>query len=306
MSIFDEHPVNEMNRLARKLMASIPESTIQAYRARTHRLEPGLRLHSPEEAVAFVNDRGFVYFWPIREIILPSLWTAVAGDRPVADEHDDPGHATWGWKDDLLGKRRWYYAKLLRKRATMVSLEIAPYFYALTENYGSPEEDYLTLYQQGRMTLESRLVMETLIKNGPMDTIALRRETHLSNRESDSRFNKAITDLQANMQILPVGVSQSGRWHYSFIYDLVHRHFPDLIDRTRMISDRQAYRKLTELHLLSVGALHPADVSKLFGWPANRSEKTLKELVDAGLATENVEIENLPGEWYILQELLES
>jgi hypothetical protein len=287
-------------------MASIPERKIQAYRARTHRLEPGLRLRSPEEAVTFVNERGFVYFWPIREIVLPSLWTAVAGDRPVADEHDDPGHATWGWKDDLLGKRRWYYAKLLRKRATMVSLETAPYFYALTENYGSPEEDYLTLYQQGRMTLESKLVMEVLIKNGALDTIALRRETHLTNRESDSRFNKAVTDLQANMLILPVGVSQAGRWHYSFIYDLVHRHFPDLIDRTRMIADRQARRKLAELYIRSVGVLRPADVSKLFSWTPDQAGKTLEDLVEVGLAIGDIEIEDQHGKWYITRELLES
>ncbi len=67
---------------------------------------------------------------------MPSLWTAVAGDRPVADKHDDPGHITWGWKYKALGKKIWYYAKTLRKKATMISLEIAPYFYALSENYG--------------------------------------------------------------------------------------------------------------------------------------------------------------------------
>ncbi|MCK7520523.1 MAG: hypothetical protein MZV64_23930 [Ignavibacteriales bacterium] len=51
------------------------------------------------QASTFVNRRGFVFFWPISGIDLPSLWTAVAGDRPVADKHDDPGHITWGWKD---------------------------------------------------------------------------------------------------------------------------------------------------------------------------------------------------------------
>ena len=55
---------------------------------------------------------------------MPSLWVAVAGDRPVPDEHDDPGHVTWGWKDGLLGKRRWYYGRVLRKRNTFISLDI--------------------------------------------------------------------------------------------------------------------------------------------------------------------------------------
>ena len=67
---------------------------------------------------------------------LPSLWAGVAGDRPVANKHDDPGHITWRWKDSILGQRKWYYAKVLRRKATMISLKVAPYFYSLTENFG--------------------------------------------------------------------------------------------------------------------------------------------------------------------------
>ena len=166
-------------------MLPLPVDALQAYRAQTFRTAPGLRLQSADEAVAFVNQRGFVYFWPIKDVLLPSLWTATAGDRPVADAHDAPGHVTWGWKDSLLGTRRWYYAKVLRKRATMISLELAPYFYALSENYGSPEEDYLTIYEQGRLTLEAKLVYEALLDHGPLDTIALRKAARLSSRESD-------------------------------------------------------------------------------------------------------------------------
>ncbi len=84
-----------------------------------------------EQAVEFVNERGFICFWPVSGITLPSLWAAVAGDRPVADAHDDPGHVTWGWKDSLLGARKWYYAKVLRKKATMIALDVAPYFYVV-------------------------------------------------------------------------------------------------------------------------------------------------------------------------------
>lgn len=51
------------------------------------------------QVVDFVNERGSVYFWPIKDVTLPSLWTAVAG------AHDDPGHVSWGWKDSLLGQR---------------------------------------------------------------------------------------------------------------------------------------------------------------------------------------------------------
>ncbi len=137
-------------------MLTIPPDRIQAYRDRTFRLTAELRLQARDEAVQFVKERGFVYFWPISGIVFPSLWAAVAGDRPVADAHDDPGHVTWGWKDALLGGSAWYYAKVLRKKATMISFDLLPSFYALSENYGAYEEDYLTLVRARPADLRSQ------------------------------------------------------------------------------------------------------------------------------------------------------
>src|SRR5262245_6321139 len=136
---------------------------LSAYRAQTFRLPPTPRISSPQQALAWINERGFTYFWPIKGITLPSLWVTVAGERPVGANHDDPGHVTWGWKDDALGKRMWYYAKVLRGKATFISLDVAPYFYALSENYGSPEEDYLLIYEQGRMTSAAKQIYEALL-----------------------------------------------------------------------------------------------------------------------------------------------
>src|SRR5688572_8137554 len=140
------------------IMSQINLKKLQSHRTRTFNLPPSKRLSSPSQALSFINKRGFVYFWPIKGIDLPSLWTAVAGNRPVADKHDDPGHITWGWKDGALDKKTWYYGKILRRKGTMISLEIAPYFYALSENYGSPEEDYLIAYQEGRLTQPAKQV----------------------------------------------------------------------------------------------------------------------------------------------------
>ena len=121
-------------------MPSLDLDKLKAHRARTFNLSPHKALTSPAQALDFVNARGFTFFWPIKGIDFPSLWTAVAGDRPVPNQHDDPGHVTWGWKDNALDKRIWYYAKVLRRKATMISLEVALYFYALTENYGDTKK----------------------------------------------------------------------------------------------------------------------------------------------------------------------
>jgi hypothetical protein len=260
-------------------MPSLDLNRLQSHRARTFNLSPSKPLSTPAQALRFVEARGFIYFWPIKGIDLPALWTAVAGDRPVADEHDDPGHITWGWKDGALDKKIWYYGKILRRKATLISLEIVPYFYALSENYGSPEEDYLIAYQEGRLTQAAKQIYETLLDNGALNSIDLRRLAKLANAK-ESEFNKGLEQLQSDFKILPIGVSEAGAWHYSHIYELTSRHFPDLPEQARPISESAARLKLLELYFASVGAAQLRDVTKLFGWPKDLAERTVNKLVE--------------------------
>jgi len=262
-------------------MQSIDLKKLESHRARTFNLPPNKRLSSQRDALRFVNKRGFTYFWPIKGIELPSLWTAVAGNRPVADKHDDPGHVTWGWKDDALDKKIWYYGKILRGKGTMISLEVAPYFYALSENYGSPEEDYLITYREGRLTQAARQVYEALLEKGAMHTIDLRKEAKLSNAK-DSEFNKALEQLQRDFKILPVGVAQAGAWKYSHIYEITTRHFPDLSEQARKIKESEAREKILELYFGMLGAAELRDVNKLFGWGNEVVKKVINRLVDNG------------------------
>ncbi|HEY5572077.1 MAG TPA: crosslink repair DNA glycosylase YcaQ family protein [Anaerolineales bacterium] len=284
----------------------IPPEFIRQYRAGTFRTLPGKRIKSKEEAVDFVNERGFVYFWPIKDIVLPSLWVAVAGDRPVADEHDDPGHVTWGWKDALLGSRQWYYAKVLRQRATMISLEVVPFFFALSSNYGAPESDYLTLYEQGKLTQEAKSVYESLLEKSPLDTVQLRQKTRLTSRDSDYRFNRAMNELQSDFKILPVGVTNSGGWRYAFAFDLVSRHLPEIPEKARLIQESEARRKLVEIYFRSVGAGRLNDLAKLFGWRLDEIEKAIDDLVKTDVLRPDLRIEGENGGWILLADLVEN
>ncbi len=215
-------------------MVELDPEIIRAFRRKTFRYDPSSRVKSREEAVQFVNERGFIFFWPIKGIPMPSLWVAAAGDRPVADEHDDPGHITWRWKDESLGKGDWYYGRVLAHKNCMISNDMLPYFYALSPNYGEPEIDYLEDYDRGLLPLEARNVYEVLLKEGPLDSISLRKAAHLSGSGSESRFNKALDILQTTFRIVPCDTSTKGAWHYSFVYDAFHRHFMDAIDQSRI------------------------------------------------------------------------
>jgi hypothetical protein len=285
-------------------MKQLSLKKIEAYRRESYRTAPGNWIKSKDQAIQFVNKRGFIHFWPIKDALLPSLWVAVAGDRPVANAHDDPGHVTWGWKDSLLGAKRWYYAKVLRKKSTIISLSVAPYFYALSENFGSPEEDYLIQYMGGEMTQEAKAVYEALLSEGPLDTITLRKAAHLSSRESDSRFNRALVDLQADFKVLPIGTSQSGGWRYSFVYELVHRHHPELLEKARLIKEDEARFELVRLYFQSVGAAGRRDVAKIFRWSPSHVDQTLDDLVDSGEIKRGLKVRDHSDDWICLPELL--
>ena len=285
-------------------MPVLSNECLRSYRAQTYRFAPGLRLTSAEEAVDFVNQRGFTFFWPIKNVELPSLWVAAAGDRPVADEHDDPGHTTWGWKDDQLGKHRWYYGRILRRRNTLIALDVLPYFYALSPNYGEPELDYIDQYEQGLLTQEAKNLYEVLLNEGPLNTLDLRRIAHMSSPSSNGRFSKALDDLQVEFKVLPVAISDAGSWHYAMVYDLVPRHFPDLIEQAGQITEKSARQKLAELYFLSVGAAREADLMRLFHWRPEDTSRTVALLKQNGFIQDCIELEKQAGEWLALTSLV--
>ena len=285
-------------------MPTLDLDKLKAHRARTFNLPPHKTLTSPAQALDYVNKRGFIYFWPIKGIDFPSLWTAVAGDRPVPNEHDDPGHVTWGWKDGALDKRIWYYAKVLRRKATIISLEIAPYFYALTENYGDFKEDYLIPYEDGRLPQGAKQVYEAILDNGPLNTIDLRRLARMSNAK-DSEFNKALEILQADFKILPIGVAQAGAWHYAFIYEITARYWPDLPEQAHHIGEAEARMKLLELYFQSVGVAQMRDVNKLFRWGNAVTERAVKRLIEGEQLAVHLTREDKKGEWLGLMELVD-
>jgi len=285
-------------------MTRLTQKRLTDYRRETFRLDPARRLRSKEDAIRFANERSFIFFWPIKGVTLPSLWTAAAGDRPVPDEHDDPGHVTWGWKDDLLDKRVWYYARILRRRNSIISHDTLPFFYALSPNYGDPDEDYLLQYEQGLLTQESKLVYEALLKEGPLDSISLRRAAHLTSPESTSRFTRALDSLQFEFKVLPTGVAEAGAWRYAFIYDLTHRYYPNLIEQAGPITEPYARQQLLTAYYRSLGAATRKEAGKLFGWLANDLERTFQVLIDRNVLINDVELENNTGSVAALSELV--
>jgi hypothetical protein len=125
----------------------------------------------------------------------------------------------------------------------------------------------------------------------------------MTSKESNSRFNRAIMLLQADFKILPVGISDSGSWRYAFIYDLVHRHYPEIPEAARFINEGDARCKLAELYFQSVGAARLKDVTKIFGWLKSDVENTISQLSEIDLLDQNIQLGEDQDLWIALRKI---
>ena len=263
----------------------LDDVTVQ--REHNYRRTPERRVQTLDEARAFVEEVGFCHFWPIKNIETPNLFHAIAGRvRSVPTEHDDLDISKcWGWKDQSLDKKWWYYGKFLRRRATMVSLEMMPHFYALSENYGSLD-DYLMEYEDGRMTAEAKAIYEAILENGPLDTVRLRRESRMSAESAKSRFDRALVELQVGLKVLPIGVAEAGAWNYAFVYELFQRWFPDIPEQARPIGRAEARRVLVSRYIDNVVLVDRKMIAKVFHvlkWTPKELDHTIAALLEEGV-----------------------
>ena len=268
-------------------MEPVSKEWVTSQREIRYRHTLALRLQTVEDARAFVNEVGFCHFWPIKGVEMPNLFHAIAGRvRPVPMAHNDPDLSKcWGWKDRSLGQRWWYYGKLLRRRATLVSLDMLPHFYACSENYGGLD-DYLEEYRAGTLTLEAKQIYEALLEHGPLDTVRLRKEARMSAESAKARFERALTELQVGLKVLPIGVAEAGAWQYAFIYEIVQRHLPDLPGQARQIKRSEARQALVARHIDNVIAADQSAIGRVFHvlqWTPRDLERTIAALLAAGV-----------------------
>jgi hypothetical protein len=270
---------------------------VQDWRDRRYRRKPALRLHTPEQALEFVDDVGFCFLFPARGVEMPSLWEAICGrSRCLPVHHDDRelGYA-WRWKDELPSRGLIFYGKLLCKKPMLISLELLPYFYALSENFGAMD-DYLAQYEDGRLSDEAKRVYEALLEHGALPTSHLRRAAGLVGKSNAGRFDRAIQELQVGLKIVKTGISDANAWKYCYVYDVLLRVWPDLAGRAERISSAEAMRVLLSTHLRNVGVATLEQVIRLFKWESSSLSPICDSLAKAGQVLTGVRVESWPGE----------
>ena len=267
--------------------------------ARDHRYhrQRALALTSEEDALAFVEEVGFCFLFPVHGLELPSLWEAInGGSRPLPDHFNDRAlDLTWEWKDTLPSRRLIYYGKLLKRKPTLAALDLLPHFYALSENCGDPDE-YLDHYRDGKLSEEAKRIHEALLEHGPQPTSRLRVLAGLPAQQGVARFERAIAELQAGLYIVKSGISDANAWKYCYVYDLLPRRFPEVVAGAAHIPGKQARRTLALRYLRTVIAAGVADLARLFDWSPALAEQVMAGLLADGLV-EEAAVPGARGPW---------
>jgi len=279
----------------------LTRKALQEARAERYRQRPDLRVRTQEEALEFLNDVGLCLLFSAQDVELPSLWGALCGgNRPLPGNHDDYELGlAWRWKDELPVAGQVLYGKFLRRKPVFVSLDLAPYFYALSPNYGEPDEDYVQDYLDGRMTAEAKQVYKVLLAEGALPTSRLRMEAGLGGKANASRFDRALAELQMDFRIVKVAISDANRWGYCYVYDLLYRHFAETVEASRAITGGQAQEVILLRYLRTVVASTSGEVRKLFGWLPRDLDRLVERLAAEGKLRQGVHMEGLEGEFLL-------
>jgi len=271
---------------------------VESWRDVRYHRRPHMRLRSSQQALQFINEVGFCSLFPLLHEELPSLWEAICGEsRSLPMHHDDVelGYA-WDWKDELPSRGLVFYGKLVHKKPTLVSLDLLPHFYALSENYGDLE-DYLLEYQDGKLSEEARRVYEALLEHGAQPTSHLRRRAGLDGKGNAPRFDRAIRELQFGLKIVKTGISDANAWGYCYVYDVILRRWPDLARRAGAIPSQEAMRVLFLTYLRNVGVTTATDVARLMGWDLPRLVTLCERWAVQGDLLNATHVEGWPREY---------
>jgi hypothetical protein len=102
-----------------------------------------------------------------------------------------------------------------------------------------------------------------------------------------------------DFRIAKVAISDANRWGYCYVYDLLHRHFPDAVEAAGRVTGRQAQETILLRYLHTVVAVTPRQVGQLFGWEQGDVARLAERLAAEGRLQAGVEIEGLEGEYLV-------
>ena len=273
---------------------------VEAWRDRSFRRLPQLKVRSEKSALQFVNTVGFCFTLSHFQLPVASLYVAVCGRRnprwPKRTHHDAEIGLTWNLKGSLPAKRLVHYGKLVKGKPTLVSLDLFPTFCALIRD-GKGSGDYIVDYRHGRMTRAAVAILEALHEGGPLPTPDLRRAVAMQGTERTAEFDRAMAELQRGLWIAKVEEVYDPDFYYR--WDLLDNWLPEPLAAARDLDRRAAISRLLSAYLRSAAAAQPRFLAGLLGTSLAEVEAGLAGLEGSGSVRQGQRIRGLPGSWVV-------
>ena len=228
-----------------------------------HQQQPRKRIKTAGDAVCFIDSAGFCMLFPVKNVALTSLYSAMTGRAPI--EWDLATEKLWKWKDELPQQRRAFYSKYFKGRGTFISLKMLPYFLAM-EGTALEAGGPARLYERGRVSADGRALWEALENHGALATLELRQVCGMETVAGNKRYKRAILQLARALVIVHSGVEQeTGAWASSR-FELTVRAFAKEARKARHISREAARAELARKYLAGLSGAGPVALARLFGW----------------------------------------
>jgi hypothetical protein len=242
------------------------------------------RARSVEDAAAFIADVGISTVFPVADLVLPSLWEAVAGPGPldwaIRDENGSfvsftpEFDAMWRWKDELAEAGLACVGKHFGRTVVVVAPDLVRCAYALTGRSGRPDD-----FRDIELAPLQREIAEAVLACGGSSGRELRRLLGSDKRAVD----RAVESLQRQLVLTSAGsVEQEQGWS-AVKLDLLARRWQACLRRLPSVDDARSELAIRVLH--TAGKVSAADLAAALGWRLELAKAVLDGLAAEGAAT---------------------
>lgn len=250
----------------------LPEE-IEVHRDRMWRRDPETRVEDVYAAERFIEDVGFCEALTDSRRPGPSLYVAVCGRRdahmPRNVQKDPESSLAWTIKDEVMRRGKCFYGKVLRGRSTFIAPRLVPFFNAL---WGIPQR-----MEKKTLSADAQIILRIMRREWEMATRDLREESGIAER---ARFDKAMTQLQKSLKIIPTDVLYEPA--FTYIWSITEARFPE--ELTQNVKREDAVKEIARAYLLGAGMTLRRELARVTGLSAPEAGLGNWGLVDEGFA----------------------
>lgn len=250
----------------------LPEE-IEVHRDRLWRRDPDNRVEDAYAAERFIEEVGFCEALTDSRRPGPSLYVAVCGRRdahmPRNVQKDPEARLAWTIKDDVMRRGTCFYGKVLRGRSTFIAPRLLPFFNALL---GVPQK-----LEKKTLSPDAQTILKIMRREWEMASRDLREASGISER---ARFDKAMTQLQKSLKVIPSDVLYEPT--FTYIWSITEARFAEQLKQK--VEREEALKEIARSYLKGAGMTLRGELARVTGLSSPEAGLGNWGLVDEGFA----------------------